>query len=71
MRVFTLDDLDDEIAVYGTSCTLMRKIKPGDSKMRKDVVVLGFAYSERQERIGAVLKDFSLSFWENGDGFEF
>jgi hypothetical protein len=71
MRIFTLDDLDDEIAVYGTSCTLMRKIKPNYSKVRKDVVVLAFAYSERQERIGAVLKDFTLIFWENGDGFEF
>lgn len=69
MKVFTLDDLSDSICVYNTSCVLIKKINPHFSKLKKDIVVLSFAYSERQERIGAVLKDFSINFWDNSDNF--
>lgn len=71
MKVFTLDDLSDSISVYNTSCGLIKRIKPHFSKLKKDIVVLSFAYSERQERIGAVLKDFSINFWDHSDNFEF
>ena len=45
MKVFTLDDLSDSISVYNTSCGLVKKIKPHFSKLKKDIVVLSFAYS--------------------------
>ncbi len=45
MKVFTLDDLSDSISVYNTSCALIRRIKPHFSKLKKDIVVLSFAYS--------------------------
>jgi len=48
-----------------------KKLKPQNSKIKKDVVVLSFAYSQRQERIGAVSKDFTLSFWDFVDNLEF
>lgn len=68
-KVFTLDALSDSISVYNTSCSLIKRIRPSFSKLKKDIVVLAFAYSERQERIGAVLKDFSVNFWDNSDNF--
>lgn len=45
MKVFTLDDLSDSISVYNTNCGLIKKIKPNFSKLKKDIVVLSFAYS--------------------------
>ena len=70
-KVFSLDSLSDAICIYDTNCKLLRKLKPNTSKIKKDVVVLAFAYSERQERIGAVLKDFTMTFWDFSDNFEF
>ncbi len=70
-KIFSLDALSDGISIYDTNCRLERKLRPQNSKMKKDIVVLSFAYSERQERIGAVLKDFTLSFWDFVDNLEF
>lgn len=63
-KIFSLDALSDAISIYDTNCRLEKKLRPQNSKIKKDVVVLSFAYSQRQERIGAVLKDFTLSFWD-------
>jgi hypothetical protein len=62
--IFTLDALSEYIAVYDFNCYQINKIYPSFSKIKKDVVVLGFAFSQRQCRIGAVLKNFSLVFWD-------
>jgi hypothetical protein len=35
------------------------------------VIILSFAFSKRQYRIGAVLKDFSLKFWDHFNDFEY
>lgn len=47
-KIFSLDALADGISIYDTNCRLQRKLRPQHSKIKKDVVVLGFAYSERQ-----------------------
>jgi hypothetical protein len=62
--IFTLDALSECISVYDFNCCQINKITPSFSKIKKDVVVLNFAFSQRQCRIGAVLKNFSLSFWD-------
>lgn len=59
-----LDHLADFIGVYDMNCVLVRKIEPTSSTFKKEINILSFAYSERQERIGAVLKDYSLVFWD-------
>jgi hypothetical protein len=59
-----LDHLADYIGVYDMDCVLIRKIEPTCTAFRKDINILAFAYSERQERVGAVLKDYSLVFWD-------
>ncbi len=47
-KVFALDALSDGISIYDTNCRLEQKLKPQNSKIKKDVVVLAFAYSQRQ-----------------------
>ena len=39
--------------------------------MKKDSAVVNICFSEKEERLGAVLKDFSISFWDVGDGYTF
>lgn len=39
--------------------------------MKKEVIILSFAFSKRQYRIGAVLKDFSLKFWDHYNEFDY
>jgi len=62
--MFSLDALSEYIAVYDFNCNQINKIYPSCSKINKDVVVLKFAFSQRQLRIGAVLKNFSVVFWD-------
>jgi hypothetical protein len=33
--------------------------------------VIGICFSEKEERLGAILKDFSVSFWDASDGYVF
>lgn len=35
------------------------------------MIILSFAFSKRQYRVGAVLKDFSLKFWDHFNNFEY
>lgn len=69
--IFTLDSAGDGVSIFTTECRLVNKIVPTCSKIKRDVVVAGFVYSERQGRLGAVFKDFSLSFWDSADNFTF
>lgn len=62
--IFTLDVLSEFVSVYDFNCVQVNKIYPSFSKIKKDIVILGFAFSQRQSRIGAVLKNFSMIFWD-------
>ena len=44
-KIFTLDALSDSVAIYDINCRLLRKLRPVTSKVKKDIVVLSFAYS--------------------------
>jgi WD40 repeat protein len=70
-KIISLDTHADFISVYNINCKLELKIIPGISKLKRDIIVLSFAYSERQARLGATLKDFSLSFWDMNDSQPF
>jgi hypothetical protein len=48
-----------------------QRVRPSALKVKKDAAVLAIAYSQREERLGAILKDFSLSFWDSGDNYSF
>ena len=70
-RVFILDALSESISVFDDGCRLQKKISPALSKLKKEVIILSFAFSKRQYRIGAVLKDFSIKFWDHFNNFEY
>ena len=42
----------------------------GTSQVRESII-MGFAWSEKHQRIGACLKDFTMSFWDASDMFKF
>lgn len=69
-KVMTMDSLASEINVYSIDCILEKKIVPRKKNNKKEVIILGFAWSEKQNRIGCCLKDYSLSFWDATDQFE-
>lgn len=56
--------------IYNTDCLLEKKIAPNQESDKKDIIILNFAWSNKQQRIGATLKDFSLSFWDANDNYE-
>lgn len=70
-KVFTLDSLSDRINMYDLDCKLEKSLMQRSGKEIKDIIILSFAWSNRQQRIGAALKDFSLVFWDAHDRFEF
>ena len=70
-KVFTLDSLSDRINMYNLDCLLEKSLQQKRSKDKKDVIIMSFAWSNRQQRVGATLKDFSLMFWDSHDHFEF
>lgn len=70
-KVFTLDSLSDRISMYDLDCKLEKELRQRNQKEKKDVIILSFAWSDRQQRIGATMKDFSLIFWDAYDKFEF
>ena len=70
-KVFTLDSLSDRIHMYNLDCILEKSLQQKRLKEKKDVIILSFAWSNRQQRVGATLKDFSLIFWDSHDNFEF
>lgn len=69
-KVITLDSLADKIMIYNTDCYLEKKLTPHQQKDKKDIIILNFAWSNKQQRIGATLKDFSISFWDSNDDYE-
>jgi len=50
--------------VYDLNCVMVRKLSPNLCKVKKENNILWFAFSRRQERVGAVLKDYSIVFWD-------
>ncbi|KAL4499692.1 hypothetical protein ABPG72_017232 [Tetrahymena utriculariae] len=74
-RIISLDSLSDRINMYSIDCELKQFIRPKSSqpqeKISSDIIIFSFAWSERQQRLGATLKDFSLSFWDRSDNFKY
>ena len=81
-RILCLDALGNEISVLDMECNLdprfnpknnkkARSIQPRiDQKEVRETIIMGFAWSEQQRRIGCCMKDFTMSFWDEADGFK-
>jgi len=70
-RIFTLESLGDHVSVYDLNCILDKKIYSKNLNEKGEIMILDFAWSEKQQRIGAVLKDFTISFWDAYDDYSF
>jgi hypothetical protein len=44
---------------------------PSISKVKRDIVILSMFYSKKQKRLGALLKDLQVIFWDESDNFLF
>ncbi|KAL4463948.1 hypothetical protein ABPG74_005885 [Tetrahymena malaccensis] len=69
-RIITLDSLSTSLKVFKLNSIFERNIVPQRQK-DKEVIIMGFTYSDREQRIGATLKDVSLIFWDKQDMFKF
>ncbi|EGR31432.1 hypothetical protein IMG5_109710 [Ichthyophthirius multifiliis] len=76
--ILSLDNLSNKIDIFTLDCKLKQKIKPNSqknnenhTKINNDVIIFNFTWSERQQRIGATLKDLKLSFWDLQDNFQY
>ena len=62
--IFCLDNVGDAIYLYDWDLKVLKnKIWPIDNKGFQGII-LDFAIDEENRRIGTVLKDYSLCFWE-------
>ena len=65
-----MDDGADYIRIYDNNLKMMKRITPTSNKhIIQPVLILGFSWSEKEERLGAVLQDFTISFWEGKGKF--
>lgn len=69
--IFTLDQMSDCIRLYSHTSRLLRVVTPCRDMHTLDTFVMSFAWAEREQRLGAVLQDYSLSFWDYADDFTF
>jgi len=70
-KIISLDSLGDHIDVYDINCRLISKIVPSISKVKRDIVILSMFYSKKQKRLGVLLKDLQVIFWDESDNFLF
>lgn len=68
-RLLTLDTLSPCIKIFDTNLNFKRELIPSQSKNSKELAILSFAYSKKQRRIGCIIKDIGMSFWEASDNF--
>lgn len=50
-KLFTLDSLSNEIFIYSRSCKFEKSIKPSACRHNKDLIIIDFAFSEKQQRV--------------------
>jgi len=66
-RLLSLDALGNKISVFNMKCAHQKNIYPkieGTNEIR-ETIIMGFAWSEQQMRIGCCMKDFTMSFWDS------
>lgn len=69
--VLTLDQMSDTVRIYSYTSKLVRSVVPRKDLHTFDTFMMSFDWSEAEMRIGAVLQDYTLSFWDYSDDFSF
>ncbi|KAL4492632.1 hypothetical protein ABPG72_007745 [Tetrahymena utriculariae] len=70
-QMITLDSLSGLLNMYNTNAYITYQLKPANYSVELTTVIVSFAYSNSEQRIGASLKDCTLVFWEKSDDFKF
>ncbi|KAL4446069.1 hypothetical protein ABPG74_021608 [Tetrahymena malaccensis] len=70
-QMITLDSLSGLLNMYNTNAQITQQLKPANYSVELTTVIVSFAYSNSEQRIGASLKDCTLVFWEKSDNFKF
>ena len=70
-RVLCIDNLAERVSFYDEQGHLDQEIYPNKENHMIDTSILDFVYSKAEQRIGACLQDYSLSFWDQNDNFKF
>lgn len=69
--LIALGRLSSSISLYNPiTLQLQHKIIPSACKlMAKDVAILSMAFCEREKRIGCIINNIGVTFWEASDGY--
>ncbi|CDW78150.1 rna recognition motif [Stylonychia lemnae] len=75
-RIICLDQQSDEIFMYDSHLNIDFKTKiSGKANLDRghvfDTVILDFDLSERDKRVGAVMRDYTICFWDYRELFKF
>lgn len=62
-RLLTLDTLSTSIKIFDTNLNFKKELAPVQAKSSKELAIMSFAYSKKQQRIGCIVKDLGMSFW--------
>ncbi|EGR30688.1 hypothetical protein IMG5_125790 [Ichthyophthirius multifiliis] len=77
--IISIDTLSDKINIHDINCKQTQIIKPSSKNISEQVkqtrlnenIIFGIAWSEKQQRLGATMKDFKLIFWDKCDNFKY
>ena len=76
-RIVCLDVASDEIFMYDSrlridcQTRISGKANNNDNEHVHDTVILDFDISERDKRVGVVMRDYSIGFWDYREKFHF
>ena len=75
-RIICLDTESDEIFMYDRQLNIDFKTKISGKANEEaghmfDTVILDFDISERDRRVGTVMRDYTICFWDYRDMFKF
>lgn len=69
--ILTLDQMSDSLRLYNYTSRLLRVVTPSKGLHSLDTFIMCFDWAEAEQRLGAALQDYSLSFWDYADDFSF
>lgn len=71
-QYFTIDKPSTQIKILNSNFNIMKNIKTELTEISKrDMIVICIGWSEREEKIAAVLGNYSISVWSKFDDYKY
>jgi len=70
-RIICIDNVPKWLFIYDMFGHVLNEIYLDRKKHFNDARIVSFAYSEKEQRIGASNNDYSMSFWDFSDNFKY